>query len=178
MFSLICVWINGWINNREAGDLRRYRAHSDVIVMKTRIRVVSDPLNAHRRCFLTLCMHANLFGRSRNMYLHFYTKSDSYFSTQKRHKGNGYSLSSVHFVSIVIQWRHNWRDGVSNHQPHDCLLNRLFRLRSKKTSKLRVTSLCAGNSLGPVNSPHKWPVTRKMLPFDNVIMARTTPILS
>ena len=33
MFSLICVWINGWINNREAGNLRRYRAHSDVIVM-------------------------------------------------------------------------------------------------------------------------------------------------
>ena len=34
MFSLTCVWINGWINNREAGDLRRYRAHSDVIVMR------------------------------------------------------------------------------------------------------------------------------------------------
>ena len=33
MFSLICVWINDWVNNREAGDLRRYRAHSDVIVM-------------------------------------------------------------------------------------------------------------------------------------------------
>ena len=32
-FSLICVWINGWVNNREAGDLRRYRAHYDVIVM-------------------------------------------------------------------------------------------------------------------------------------------------
>ena len=32
MFSLICVWINGWINNREAGDLRRYRAHHDVTV--------------------------------------------------------------------------------------------------------------------------------------------------
>ena len=32
MFSLICVWINDWVNNREAGDLRRYRAHS-VIVM-------------------------------------------------------------------------------------------------------------------------------------------------
>ena len=27
MFSLICVWINDWVNNREAGDLRRYRAH-------------------------------------------------------------------------------------------------------------------------------------------------------
>ena len=33
MFSLICVWINGWVNNREVGDLRRYRAHYDVIVM-------------------------------------------------------------------------------------------------------------------------------------------------
>ena len=33
VFSLICVWINDWINNREAGDLRRYRAHCDVIVM-------------------------------------------------------------------------------------------------------------------------------------------------
>ena len=33
MFSLICVCINDSVNNREAGDLRRYRAHSDVIVM-------------------------------------------------------------------------------------------------------------------------------------------------
>ena len=32
MFSLICVWISGWVNNREAGDLRRYRAHYDVTV--------------------------------------------------------------------------------------------------------------------------------------------------
>ena len=33
MFSLICAWINGSVNNREAGDLRRHRAHYDVIVM-------------------------------------------------------------------------------------------------------------------------------------------------
>ena len=45
-----------------------------------------------------------------------------------------------------LQWWHNEHDGVSNHQPHDCLLNRLFGCRSKKTSKLRVTGLCAGNS--------------------------------
>ena len=55
-------------------------------------------------------------------------------------------------------------------QPHDCLLNRLFRRRSKKTSKLRVIGLCVGNSPRPVNSPHKGPVTRKMFPFDDVIM--------
>ena len=34
VFSLICAWINGWVNNREASDLRRYRAHYDVTVMK------------------------------------------------------------------------------------------------------------------------------------------------
>ena len=45
-----------------------------------------------------------------------------------------------------LQWRHNGRDIVSNHQPHDCLLKRFFRRRSKNTSKLRVTGLCAGNS--------------------------------
>ena len=38
------------------------------------------------------------------------------------------------------------RDGVSNHRRLDGLLNRLFRRRSKKTSKLRVTGLCVGNS--------------------------------
>ena len=47
---------------------------------------------------------------------------------------------------ISLQWRHNERDGVSKHQPHDCLLNSLFRRRSQKTSTLRVTGLCAGNS--------------------------------
>ena len=34
MYSLICAWMNGWVNNREAGDLRRHRAHYDVTVMK------------------------------------------------------------------------------------------------------------------------------------------------
>ena len=71
---------------------------------------------------------------------------------------------------LALHWRHNEHDGVSNHQPHGCLLNRLFRRRSKKTSKLCVTGLCVGNSPGPVNSPHKGPVTRKMFPFDDVIM--------
>ena len=47
---------------------------------------------------------------------------------------------------ISLRWRHNGPDGVSNHQPHGCLLTRLFRRRSKKTSKLRVTGLCMGNS--------------------------------
>ena len=74
--------------------------------------------------------------------------------------------------NVPLQWRHNDNDGVSNHQPHGRLFNRLFRRRSKKTSKLRVTGLCVGNSPEPVNSPHKGPVTRKMFPFDDVIMRK------
>ena len=53
----------------------------------------------------------------------------------------------------ALQWRHNGRNSVSNHQLHDCLLNGLFRRRSKKTSKLRVTGLCAGNSPGTGEFP-------------------------
>ena len=61
---------------------------------------------------------------------------------------------------ILSQWRHNERDGVSNHQRTNCLFKRLFRCRSKKTSKPRVTGLCDGNA----------PVTKKMFPLDDVIM--------
>ena len=94
MFALICVWINAWINNRKAGDLRRYCAHYDVIVMR-------------RICCTDRCICVS---------------------------------------SSPLRWRHSERNGVSNHQPHDCLLNRLVGRRSKKSSKLRVTGLCAGNS--------------------------------
>ena len=61
-------------------------------------------------------------------------------------------LTSVHAIQhtpqyvVPLQWRHNERDGVSNHQRHDCLLNGLLRRRSRETSKLRVTGLCAGKS--------------------------------
>ena len=56
------------------------------------------------------------------------------------------SLGEWKCFLITLHWRHNGHDSVSNHHPHDCLLNRLFRRRSKKISKLRVTGLCAGKS--------------------------------
>ena len=57
----------------------------------------------------------------------------------------------MYFTTLL--WRHNGRGSVSNHQPYDCLLNRLFRRRSKKTTKLRVTGLCVGNSPGTGEFP-------------------------
>ena len=50
MFSLICVWINGWVNNREAGDLRRHRDHYDVIVMYCAGTTVCHSRCRHRKC--------------------------------------------------------------------------------------------------------------------------------
>ena len=74
------------------------------------------------------------------------------------------------FVNM-LQWRHNERDGVSNHRRLDCLLNRLFWYRSKKISNLRVTRTFArGIHRWPMTSEHKEPVTRKRFPFDDVVM--------
>ena len=69
-----------------------------------------------------------------------------------------------------LQWRDNGPHGVSNHQPYHWLLKRLFRRRSKKTSRLRVTGLCEGNSPVTGEFPAQRPVTRKMFSFDDVIM--------
>ena len=52
-----------------------------------------------------------------------------------------------------LQWRHNGYDSISNHQPHDCLLNHLFRRRSKKTSRLHVIGLCEGKPPGTGEFP-------------------------
>ena len=90
-----------------------------------------------------------------------------------------YAFSFVWLWSYPLQWHHYEHDGIPNHQTHDCLLKCLFKHRSKKTSKLRITGLCEGNSPvnsegnSPVNSLHKGPVTRKMFPFDDVIMSVT-----
>ena len=64
-----------------------------------------------------------------------------------------HNKSVILCIILALQWRHNEHDSVSNHQPHDCLLNRLFGHRSKKTSMLRVTGLCVGNSPGAGEFP-------------------------
>ena len=60
---------------------------------------------------------------------------------------------------IVLQWRHNELDGISNHQ-----------LTIVSSTVYSDADLVPGIRRWPVNSPHKRPVTRKMLPFDDVIM--------
>ena len=80
--------------------------------------------------------------------------------------------SSVYNWELIkartLQWRHNERDGISNLQPHDCLLNSLFKHRKHRSPASRA--FVGGIHRWPVNSPHKGPVTRKRFPFDDVII--------
>ena len=75
-------------------------------------------------------------------------------------------------IARPLQWRHNERHGVSNHQRHDCLTNRLFRRISKKTSKIRVTGLCEGNSPVTGEFPAQSSSNTENVPFDDVIMRK------
>ena len=86
-----------------------------------------------------------------NILLRFAGTEVSYDPTRTcpRRVQSSHQMTWWHLILIwTLRWRHNGRDSVSNHQPHVFLLNRLFRRRSKKTSKRRVTGLCAGNSPG------------------------------
>ena len=87
-------------------------------------------------------------------------------------QSSGYSIENtcLNGKRDSLQWRHHGCFGVSNHQPHDCLLHGLFR-RTKHQSSASL-AFVRGIHRWPVNSPHKRPVMRKMFPFDDVIMSR------
>ena len=79
-------------------------------------------------------------------------------------------LISFLITVTSLRWCHNGQDGISNHQPRHCLLNCLFGCRSKKHQSSVSLAFARGIHRRPVNSRHKWPVTWKMFPFDDVIM--------
>ena len=72
-------------------------------------------------------------------------------------------------ISSSLQWRHNGHDGVSNHQPRDCLLNLYSGTYERKHQSSASLAFLWGIHRRPVNS-QKGPVTRKMFPFNDVIM--------
>ena len=75
-------------------------------------------------------------------------------------------------AGLSLLWRHNGRDGVSKHQPHDCLLN-----QAQINENIKAPRHCFVHRW-PINFPHKWPVARKMFPFDDVIMVTSAKFLT
>ena len=92
------------------------------------------------------CQQQTISRNPDDVFIHIYIYMLSYMQL------NIYNYT-LQVFSTTLRWRHNDHAGVSNHQPRGCLLNRLFRHKSKKTSKLRVTGLCAGNSPGTGEFP-------------------------
>ena len=88
----------------------------------------------------------------------------------------------VHFITFIwilhvnhdmpLLWQHNGCVGVWNHQPNNCLLNCHSGADQRKHQSSASMAFVQGNQRWPVNSPHKWAVTQKMFPFDDVIMQR------
>ena len=73
--------------------------------------------------------------------------------------------------AISFNWGHNGHDGVSNHQPCNCLLNRYLGADQRKHQSSSSLAFVRGIHRWLENSAHKGPVTRKMFPFDDAIMA-------
>ena len=94
------------------------------------------------------------------------------FFTVTQHLRKVWVMFSVptQYKPLILRWRRNERDGVSNHQPHQCLLNRIFSHRWKKISKLRFTGLCEGNSPVAGEFTAQRASNAEMFPFDDVIM--------
>ena len=84
-----------------------------------------------------------------------------------RHHESPNSISTHRSFGVALRWRHNGCDSVSNHQPRECLLRRAHQRKHQSSSSL---AFVRGIHRRSVNSPHKWPVTQKMFPFDDVIM--------
>ena len=120
-----CVWINGWVNNRQAGDLRRHRAHYVGFIFWLIIKWVafSDLIRMIGYQYNTSRMAARI----------------SWLET-----------NPILSILMPLQWRHNGRHNVSNHQPHHCLLNLIWGADQSKHQHFLVSGLCAGDS--PVTS--------------------------
>ena len=88
-----------------------------------------------------------------------------------KHSRNSFLFNLSRSTPVFIPVNHDDRDGVSNHQPKDCLLNRLFGGDQRKHQSSASLAFVGGIHRWPVNSPQKGPVTRKRFLFNDVIMS-------
>ena len=96
-------------------------------------------INGEARPFRTMCIHCTqcniwhgLVGIYFLLAIHYLvTYSSSYFINILRTCFSDYTNDHAIAREVTLQWRHNECDGVSNHQPHNCLINCLFRHRTK-----------------------------------------------
>ena len=158
MFPLISVWTNGWINTRGACNLRRRRSHYDVTVY-----MVESPISDVSHKPFQLRLSRAIFTPSNQKgpvgghvsYLHWQSYCNVTLNSFQEHHSDVIMVpmaSQITILTIVYS------------------LSRLFRRRSKKTSKLRVTGLCAGNSPVTGEFPAQMASNAENFSIDDVII--------
>ena len=152
MFSLICDWINGRINNREAGDIKRHQTHYDVIVMQY----------DNFQCSKWRKYHQNDISVSVNGTRVRYRETDEvkWFCVSKSLDTMGWITWIITVTPYWAQWRLK-SSGVSVVYSSVC---------SGADQRKHQSSFVREIHWWPADSPHKGPVMRKMFPFDDVIM--------
>ena len=183
--SITLRWTLLICDNRAKSGWLQMSARPSAIAMLTWLWLFYHMIHIKRHQYVTTINQNNVNERSQHLggagvwILHhgrerpfYHTQSISWLlKRRQRISRHGFGLVFTEYsgpsTRSTLLWRHNDHDEISIHQPHGCLLNRLFRRRSKETLKLRVTGL---------NFPHKGSATRKMFPFDDVIMRKVDPV--
>ena len=119
-------------------------------------------LNSNWKCCLQNIIHFIVWFPKEKTHRNFNKYSEisgmlkhKFVSNFKRLANIPVMLPAYKSMLITLQWRHDGHDSVTNHQPHDCLLNRLFRCRSKKTSKLHVTGFFGDRWIPRINGHYR-----------------------
>ena len=135
IFSLICTWINGWINNGEAGDMRRNRAHYDVTVME-RLCINTGPCVGNPP--VTSWFPTQRAGDVKNI------------SMSWRHHGNQDSKDVTTSSAIVSSIIHNWLRDLSDRLQSNYTDNKIHVLNSPggKTSYYQISRNLEAMRLG------------------------------
>ena len=137
---------NGLTNNPPWSEFPTYHRHDRLNLLLVTTSELLIKLSSYFERFLSEKYHFREKFVMGQLTLCFYFQKSCREQIHIRDTEEGLVSVMASWEVFSLLWRHNGRNGVSNHQPHGCLLNRLFRRRSKKTAKLRVTGLCVGNS--------------------------------
>ena len=175
MCNLICVWINGWVNNRmnrEAGDLRRHRSHYDVNVMVRAVCLAMFILHDHQHTQTHEDLFPSGFLGLTMIRVHFADQiriSRRYlviFGCPLGDDDGSYSwVHIIHYCDVIMGAMASQTTSLTI--VYSTVYSGADQRKHKSSASL---AFVWGNHRWPANSPHKWPVTWKMFPFDDVIM--------
>ena len=174
MFSLICAWINAWVYNREAGDLRRHRAHYDVNVMK------KHNITKHNKTICAYTMGCTTKWWKFEAVRDLTQQSEIWQAPQQQRFQDAcqiperYGHYNIPALRLHEVWRYDfyhYNDVIMGAMASQITsLTSVYSTVYSKHQSFASLAFVRGIQWWPVNSTHKCPVTRKMFPFDDVIM--------